>query len=181
MVGDREWLGPAVIDGRQLVRLTLAQAEIAWPIWGRSERVVPASKLGTSSTVRVGTSAPCLHEVDAKPSCAGTGQKGTQGFGQNNRGPLPARSSQPHQIYGWILSKPRLAVAAPDNARKRRGVRRARQRADAAMTSSLDRGLGGRREKLEAFLIVGRYAHTSRRAVGFMGRSAARPRCDIPG
>jgi hypothetical protein len=104
MVWDRERRGPAIIDDRQLVRLTLAEAEIA--LVGLTGEIGKSRTTPSYMTWQViyeaGTSVPCSHEVDAKLLARELVKKGHKVSAKTIEGILPARFIEPHQIYAWL-------------------------------------------------------------------------------
>jgi hypothetical protein len=87
MVWDREQRRPATVEDRQLVRLTLAQAEIALAELGGIKQSKEAPSYMTwQVTYGAGTSVPCLHEVDAKL----LSRELVIGFSKNIGGPYPS-------------------------------------------------------------------------------------------
>lgn len=104
MIWDRQTRGAAEADGRQLVRLTLAQAEMALVrLTGEVRKSKePLSYMSWQVTYGAGTTIPCAHEVDAKLLARELVKRGHRVSARTVEGVLPSRSIEPWQIYAWL-------------------------------------------------------------------------------
>jgi hypothetical protein len=107
MVWDRETRSPAKIDGRQLVRLSTDEAEVALskltgePPRARKPTDIPANN-EWQVTYGPGKTQPCIHEVDAKLLARELVKRGHSVSARTVEGVLPERLIWPDQIRAWL-------------------------------------------------------------------------------
>jgi hypothetical protein len=107
MVWDRENRRAADIDGKTLIHMTAAQAEVALSdLTGQPPRVRKASDISINNEWQVtyagGATLPCAHEVDAKLLARELIKRGHIVSAKTVEGVLPAKLIRPDEIYAWL-------------------------------------------------------------------------------
>jgi hypothetical protein len=104
MIWDREKRGPAEVFGRALVRLTLAEAELAMVgLTGEIKKSAePSIYLTLEVTYRAGAKVPCAREVDARLLARELVKRGHKVSAKTLEGILPSRFIEPHQVHAWL-------------------------------------------------------------------------------
>jgi hypothetical protein len=107
MVWDRHQRRPAEVNGKTLIHLTAAQAEVALSdLTGQPPKVRRQSDIPINNEWQVsyagGATVPCAHEVDAKLLARELVKRGHIVSAQTVEGVLPARLIRPDEIYAWL-------------------------------------------------------------------------------